>query len=151
MKCQLLPFLSLGPTTVLALDDRFFYIALSMLLTALLAVTQWDALVLDHRDTALLGPLPVPLLTIARAKLMAAILFATGFVIAVNLVPSVLRPWMLPGRLHLPMHTLLYLAAIHALITVVSGWIWSNEGVRPERRGARQARAGSSARSCCVR
>src|SRR5918994_1867886 len=44
---------------VLTLNDKFFYVSLAMLVTALTAAAQWDALSLDQRDTAILQPLPV--------------------------------------------------------------------------------------------
>ena len=59
-------------------DDRLFYIALSMIVCALLAVAQWDSLVVDVRDAAILEPLPVPTGTIRRAKLAAVALMGLG-------------------------------------------------------------------------
>src|SRR5262247_4071184 len=56
-----LPYISLGWTpgglALAALSDRHFYIALSMTASALLAVAQWDSLVVDVRDAAILEPL----------------------------------------------------------------------------------------------
>src|SRR5687767_4724980 len=48
-----------GPTAILALTDRFFLIGASMIVMALVAAMQWDALSLDARDTSNLGPLPI--------------------------------------------------------------------------------------------
>ena len=45
----------------------------SMLVMALIAAVQWDALALDERDTAILGPLPVAPRDIGRAKLSALV------------------------------------------------------------------------------
>ena len=45
---------------MLTLNDKFFYVSLAMLITALVAASQWDALSLDQRDAAILDPLPVP-------------------------------------------------------------------------------------------
>ena len=44
----------------MTLNDKFFYVSLAMLITALVAAAQWDALALDQRDAAILDPLPVP-------------------------------------------------------------------------------------------
>src|SRR5829696_8190286 len=41
-----------GQAAVSSLDDKFFYISLSMVTMALLAVALWDALVVDARDSA---------------------------------------------------------------------------------------------------
>ena len=49
-----------GEAAVLTLNDKFFYVSLAMLITALVAAAQWDALSLDQRDAAILDPLPVP-------------------------------------------------------------------------------------------
>src|SRR5436190_21201393 len=65
-----------GRTAVAALDDRFFFITASMLVMGLVAVLAWDALTLDARDVAVLGPLPVPFRDLVRAKLIAVAVFA---------------------------------------------------------------------------
>ena len=48
-----------GQAAVLSLNDKFFYLALAMIVTALVAASQWDALAIDPRDAAILEPLPV--------------------------------------------------------------------------------------------
>ena len=48
-----------GRVAVTTLEDRFFLIALAMIVMALATVAQWDVLSLDARDTAILGPLPI--------------------------------------------------------------------------------------------
>src|SRR5689334_7035632 len=57
VKYQFNLFLPPGLTSVLALDDRFLLASLPMIVMALVAVAEWDALALDARDTAVLGPL----------------------------------------------------------------------------------------------
>ena len=44
-----------GIASLTSLDDRFLFTSASMLVMALAAVVQWDALVLDARDTAVLA------------------------------------------------------------------------------------------------
>src|SRR5258708_27930044 len=56
MKFLFQPFESPGHTAIVALEDRVFYVAYSMILMALLAVATWDALALDWRDAASLCP-----------------------------------------------------------------------------------------------
>jgi hypothetical protein len=110
-----------GHTSVFALDDRFLYISCSMILMALAAVSQWDALALDVRDTSILGPLPIDRRTIVRAKLAAVGLFGLGCAAAINLAPALLHPWMLAGRLPVGLSGLLALTGAHAAVTVAAG------------------------------
>ena len=51
------------------------------------------------RDTAVLGPLPIPRRAIVRAKFVAVGLFVVGFDVALILAPTVLRIASLPVRL----------------------------------------------------
>src|SRR5262245_43676161 len=105
-----------GRTAVATLDDHFFYIAASMLAMGLVAVLSWDALALDARDIAILGPLPIPFREIVRAKLMAVTLFAGGMTFLLNAIPIVLYPMLMLGRLRVGLLGLFGLMAAHALI-----------------------------------
>src|SRR5437762_208536 len=58
-------------TSIASLDDKFLYISASMLIMALMAAVQWDALALDERDAAILGSLPLEAREIGRVKLTA--------------------------------------------------------------------------------
>src|SRR5678810_517307 len=49
---QLFPSMPPGLTSLRALDERFLFMSSSMLVMALAAVVQWDALMLDATDTA---------------------------------------------------------------------------------------------------
>ena len=44
-----------GEAAVLTLSDKFLYISLAMLVTALVAAAQWDALAIDYRDAVILN------------------------------------------------------------------------------------------------
>src|SRR5688572_3093909 len=79
---------------VLTLNDKFFYISLAMLVTALTAAAQWDALAIDQRDAAILQPLPVRPRTLRLAKLTAVATLGAGVAIAVNVFPTWVFPWM---------------------------------------------------------
>ena len=46
-----MPFPSPGRIAMNALNDRCLYLSWSMMVMALVAVTAWDGLVLDARDT----------------------------------------------------------------------------------------------------
>lgn len=104
---------------VLTLNDKFFYISLAMLVTALTAAAQWDALAIDQRDAAILQPLPVRPRTLRLAKLTAVAILGAAVAIAVNVFPTWVFPWMV--AFSVPQMTtaqLFSLMAVHAAITV---------------------------------
>jgi hypothetical protein len=111
-----------GPTALSALSDRFLFISASVSVCALAALMVWDALALEARDVAILGPLPIPAGTITRAKLAAALVFGAVFAVALNAVPSVLHPVFLTKNLRgMTGRGLLYLIAGHATTVVMAG------------------------------
>jgi hypothetical protein len=71
---------------------QFLYSAWSMTVMALVAVSVWDALSLDRRDTEILGPLPLPRGMIRRAKIAALLVVAAGVAAALNVVPALMHP-----------------------------------------------------------
>lgn len=107
-----------GQGAVLSLDDKFFYLSLSMVATGLLAAVQWDALTIDTRDAAILEPLPVSAGTIRRAKLTAVALLGGVVAIALNAFPSFIFPWLLVINFpQMQVAALLGLIATHAVMT----------------------------------
>jgi len=121
VKYQLNVFLPPGLTSIVALDDRFLLISIAMIVMGLLAAAEWDALALDTRDTAVLGPLPVPPAVIVRTKFVAIILFAAGFDLALSLGPTVMRTVALPVRLPVTFAGALRLTFAHALCATAAG------------------------------
>jgi hypothetical protein len=115
------PFQSPARTAIAALDDRFLFIACSMIVMALVAVTTWDALALDDRDTSILGPLPVPRRVIVRAKLAAVAMFAAGFAVALNLTPTILHPSLMVAKLPIGVVGAATLIIVHAATTTAAG------------------------------
>ena len=83
-----------GEAAVLTLNDKFFYVSLAMLVTALVAAAQWDALALDQRDAAILDPLPVRPAIVRWAKLTAVAMLGAAVALAVNAFPTIVFPWM---------------------------------------------------------
>jgi len=76
----------------IAFPDEYFFIVLSMVVTAAVAVWRWDAIFPDRRDYANLVHLPVSTRTIFLANLVA-VLFLVGLVsVDVNLASCVLFP-----------------------------------------------------------
>ena len=111
-------YLTPGQGAVLSLDDKFFYLSLAMVATALMAAVQWDALVIDTRDAAILEPLPVSAGIIRRAKLTAVSLLGGAVAIALNLFPSFIFPWLLVINFpQMSFVALLALMATHAATT----------------------------------
>lgn len=110
-----------GDTALAALVDRLLFVTLSMIVMALVAVAQWDALALDGRDTAILGPLPLPSGLLVRTKLYATMLFAGGAVILLNGLPTLIYPIVTITRLDATAGTLVTLMALHAAITMAAG------------------------------
>jgi len=110
-----------GITAVFALSDRFLFTSSSMLVMALAAAVQWDALVLDSRDAAVLGPLPLTRGVIVRAKFVATGLLAAGVLALWNLFPTLLRGAMIPSGLGLGMPDAFKLTLAHALVTSAAG------------------------------
>lgn len=119
-----LPYISVGWTpaglALSALSDRHFYIALSMTVSALLAVAQWDSLVVDVRDASILEPLPTRPTTIRRAKLAAVAILGMAAALIVNLMPTLVFPWLLVFTTRLPVVSMLRLMATHAVVTVAA-------------------------------
>jgi hypothetical protein len=109
-----------GQLALSALDDRFFYIALSMIVLALLAAVQWDTLVVDVRDASILEPLPVPAGTIRQAKLAAVAIMGAAAALALNAVPSVVFPWLLLISQPVGIGAAAALVAVHAAITLAA-------------------------------
>jgi hypothetical protein len=113
------PFLTPGVIAVMSLDDKFFYLALAMIATALVAASQWDALAIDVRDAAILEPLPVRAGTVRRAKLSAVAILGAAAALAVTAVPSIVFPLFMVFTLRqMSPVAMLGVMAAHAAVTV---------------------------------
>jgi putative ABC transport system permease protein len=73
-------------------DDLVSFIALGMLVTALLTILQWQSLFLSLRDCLALASLPVSPREIFLAKFGSLIVIFAGFVAAMTAMPSLLFP-----------------------------------------------------------
>lgn len=111
-----------GPAALSALSDRFLFIAASIAISALAALMVWDALALEARDAAILGPLPIAARTITRAKLAAAMVFGAVLTVVLNAVPSVLYPLFLTLNIRgTSGTTIVRLIAAHATTVTIAG------------------------------
>jgi len=114
------PFLSPSERILLSLRHKYFFIALSMIVTALATTLQWDALSLDARDLANLGPLPVGAGTLVRAKTLALLLFVATFASALNAIPTFGFPTAWMSLVPIGPVRALRLCAVHALVTLAA-------------------------------
>lgn len=115
------PFQSPVWTQVTLMDDMFLFSAWSMLLMALVAVIEWNALGLDARDTANMGLLPIRPRDLARAKLTAVGLFALAFGLALNGVAAVVHPLLMTVKLDVGLTGAVILIAAHLITTLAAG------------------------------
>ncbi|MGH9139802.1 MAG: hypothetical protein ACRD2I_01525 [Vicinamibacterales bacterium] len=118
---QFSPDMPPGTVSLSSLDDRFLLTSASMLVMALAALAQWDALTLDARDSAVLGVLPIPRATIVGTKFMAVGLLAIGVAVAWNLAPTLLRFAAVPSRLGVNIRGALALTLAHGAATLAAG------------------------------
>jgi hypothetical protein len=86
------PFPSPGRAALLDVGDQFLFCAWAMLVMAVVALVEWEALGFDARDSIILGQLPISRAAIVLAKLRAILLFASIFLASVTLIPAVLHP-----------------------------------------------------------
>ena len=109
-----------GELALSAFNDRSSYLALSMVLTALVAASQWDVLAVDARDTIILEPLPLKASTIRRAKMAAVGVLGAAVALVVNLVPSIVFPWLLVFHLQVRVADMFALNLAHAFFSIVA-------------------------------
>ena len=118
VKYLMRPLQASGWTETALMGDEVTFCAASLLVSATVALLEWDALALTARDSAILGVLPVPRRTIVRAKLAALMTFASAFAVALNAIPSLLHPLLMSSQLPMSPLLLVPLAAVHALSTI---------------------------------
>jgi hypothetical protein len=121
LKFVFMPFQSPGRTALLAVGDRLTFIAIAMIVMALVAVVTWDALALDPRDTAIFGPLPIPRGVIVRAKLRAVGMLAGAFALAISSVSSLFHPLLMLAKLPIGLIPAFALILIHLTVTLAAG------------------------------
>lgn len=114
------PFVSPFGTLLSALNDKFVGLAGSMIVTGLGTVLEWEALGLDRRDWAILGPLPVASRILVLAKLRALTWFVAVFALAVNGVPSLLYPPLQGQALPIGLTGTLWLIVVHVAVCLVA-------------------------------
>lgn len=121
MKYLMRPLQAPGWTATSGMGDAVTFCATSMLVSAIVAALEWDALALSPRDAFILGVLPVPRQEMVRAKLLALVTFAAAFVLALNALPTLLHPALMVANLPLNPVMLLPLMAAQAVSTLMAG------------------------------
>jgi hypothetical protein len=121
LKFLFMPFQSPGRTAVLAVGDRLVFVTLAMIVLAFVAVATWEALSLDPRDTAILGPLPIERAVLARAKLRAIAILAGSFSLVASGLSSLFHPTLMVAKLPIGMGPALALIVVHLLVTLGAG------------------------------
>ena len=84
--------LPLSEKLAMAVDDKVLLLGCAMIVMALLTLLVWEALALDPRDVAILGPLPIRARTLLLAKTASVAGLALAFAVALSLPPAVLFP-----------------------------------------------------------
>jgi hypothetical protein len=115
------PLQAPGWTEITMLDDQMLFCGTSMLVSAVIATLQWDALSLSRRDAMILGVLPIPRLEVIRAKVLSLVIFASTFVAALNVLPAILHPPLMVANLALNPVMLVPLIGARALSTCLAG------------------------------
>jgi hypothetical protein len=121
LKYLIRPLQAAGWTEATMVGDQMTFCAVSMLVSALIASLEWNALSLSPRDTAILGVLPIADGQFARAKMTALVMFAGAFVLALNAVPSLLHPMLMTAQLPMSVLGLLPLIAAQLVCTGLAG------------------------------
>jgi hypothetical protein len=113
-------YITPGHRLLMGLDDKFFFLALSMIVMGIVTVVEWDALALDARDVAILGPLPILRRTLLAAKLGATGLFIVAFAAAVTAIPSIVHPLVLLGTLQIGLAQGVWLMSVQAAVSLAA-------------------------------
>lgn len=114
------PYAMPGRTAANMIRVQFLYASWSITVMALVAVSVWDALALDSRDTEILGPLPLARGVIVRAKVSALVMFAAGFAAALNVLPALIHPVSAVSRLQPSLLQVATLVAAHIASTTAA-------------------------------
>src|SRR5262245_53133330 len=120
MRYLMRPLQAAGWTETAALEDQITFCAASMLVAAVVAAVEWDAVALSQRDSMILGVLPVRHRDLVRAKVWALVIFAGVFVAAIDLLPTLIHPIVTMATLPMSLVVVPVLIAAHAASTTMA-------------------------------
>ena len=116
------PFQDYAVLDALSWADKCTFVTLSLVVTGLLTVVEWDALRLDRRDCRALGVLPIGSATILSAKLAAV----GTFVLALSIPLALVGALIFPAVMHAGWRSAVGLAAAtlggHVVATLAAAW-----------------------------
>ena len=121
VKYLMQPLQSPGWTEITTMGDQMIFCATSLLVSAVIATLEWDALALSPRDSVILGVLPLPREEIVRAKVQALMTFAAAFVISLNALPTLMHPPLTVANFSGNPLLLVPLVLAHAVSTGLAG------------------------------
>ena len=81
-----------------ALADKLMFICISMDLTAIATLLNWQSLFPDLKDFLILTPLPIDRRQLFRSKFLALLLFVTLLILSLNILPSFSMTAIMSGR-----------------------------------------------------
>ena len=102
-----------------AFPDEYFFIVLSMVVTAGVAIWWWDSIFPDRRDFANLVPLPLPLSRIFLANAVAIVILTGVFTLDVNAASSLLFP-VVVGASQARVEFIVQFAFAHAVVVLLA-------------------------------
>jgi len=100
--------------------DYLFFISLSMIVSGLIAVMQWNNLFPDRTDYLIFKPLPVRLLQVFIARFLSVFLMVALVLVGLNLLTSLSFPACSYGRWQFPKFGIQTIGA-HVIVTMVGG------------------------------
>jgi hypothetical protein len=107
-------------TLAIAFPDEYFFIVLSMTVTAAVAVWRWDSIFPDRRDSINLVHLPISTRTIFLSNLVAVLLLVGLVALDVNAASCVLFPMVVSASQSKFLFFLKF-AQVHAFGVILSG------------------------------
>ena len=116
------PFWDYASLDALSWADKSTFVLISLVVTGLLTVLEWDALRLDRRDCLALGPLPIRARTILSAKLAALGTFLLALSVPLTLLGGLTFPIIMHAGWRLGVRLAAATMAGHLVATLAAAW-----------------------------
>lgn len=75
-----------------SIPDKALHVALAMTVLGIVTVLEWDAILPDRRDYAVLRPLPIRLSVLFAAKVFSLVRFWAVFTVVISALPAIFFP-----------------------------------------------------------
>jgi hypothetical protein len=116
------PFWDYASLDAVSWNDKSTFVLVSLVVTGLLTVIEWDALRLDRRDCRALGALPIPAGTILRAKLAALGTFLLTLSVPLTLLGGLTFPIIMHAGWRSGVRLAAATMAGHFVATLAAAW-----------------------------